>query len=226
MMTDHVDFATTLERLAKGAKLYKQERPTVKAFSAPLNVLVKGSNDKYPNEAYNFAPFFNLPNLHAIYGWKLGENDNDDPIMFNSPFARLEPRSCAVEYIELRSSKLHRDYLSCILNATIPDKLKTFIYEVGYAWAWSAADHPSIMKILSAHHDRLEELCLSHEIFTRINQKWTSRSRMQCLSFLLPRSKDLKSRRCLSGATTSFRMTGDRRGLQHMRRCGKRCRGI
>jgi hypothetical protein len=162
MMHKHVEFATMLERLAKGAKPSDQ-RPKIKKFSTPLDVLVKGNDDKYPNEPFNLAPFFNLPNLHALYGWKMGENDHDAPDMSNSSFGRLEPRSCPVEHIELRCSKLHNNFLACILNAAIPGKLKTFIYEVGCAWAWQPVDHSAIMENLSAHRDSLEELCLSHE---------------------------------------------------------------
>lgn len=78
---------------------------------------------------------------------------------------RLKPRSCPVECIKLRTSKLHSDNFRWMLNATIPGKLKTLNYEIGCTWAWYGISHPDIMASLREHHSTLENLALSHEPF-------------------------------------------------------------
>jgi hypothetical protein len=81
----------------------------------------------------------------------------------DDPFRRLKPRSCPVEYIKLRTSKLHKTNLRLLMDTTIPGKLKTFNYEIECTWAWCSVEHPAIMKSLRAHHDTLQSLWLSHE---------------------------------------------------------------
>lgn len=138
------------------------------ALSVPLDIMVTGVEDKYPNSPVDFAVFINLPNLRSIYGWGMG--DGDGGVGFDSnpetnPFVKLRPRSCPVEYIELRKSKLHTENFQHLLQATIPGKLKMFSYEVGGTWAWTDVEHPMIMTSLEPHHDTLDSLCLSHEDF-------------------------------------------------------------
>lgn len=133
-------------------------------FSVPLDVMVSGLNDKYPNSTFPTATIIHLPNLRSLYVWKAGDSDGDQESEL-CHFEELTPRSCLVEYIELRCSKLHMQNLEHLLHATIPGKLKTFNYEVGCTWAWCKTQHPSIMTSLRVHKDTLEGLGLSHEDF-------------------------------------------------------------
>lgn len=152
---DHADFVSVFELLANQVKSRDDH-------STPLvDVMVKGDDDKYPNPPAHVAALMHMPNLRSIYGWKMGDHEGDaDP-----DFARLKPRSSPVEYIELRTSKLHNDNFRHLMNATKPGSLKTLVYEIGCTWAWCQISHPDIMTSLRAHHQTLEALCLSHEEF-------------------------------------------------------------
>ncbi|KAF1840636.1 uncharacterized protein K460DRAFT_410052 [Cucurbitaria berberidis CBS 394.84] len=160
--TDNVFFIAMLERVAQRVKPFGKipwdptKLPAVEtfgslestAFSVPIDVMVKGFNDKYPNDPE----------------YLMGDSESP-PGLIKGPFAKLKPRSCAVEYIELRTSKLHKDNLQFLMNATIPGKLKTFNYEIGCTWAGCNVEHPAIMQSLEAHHNTLESLGLSHADF-------------------------------------------------------------
>jgi hypothetical protein len=131
-------------------------------FAAPVDIMIKGTSDKYPSNPDVLAAFFNLPNLHAIYAWRIGDSEMAEHEEENA-CSRLKPRSCPVEYIEVRFSKLHKDDLKFLMNATIPGKLKVFNYEIGGVWTWVTLKIPAIMESLEPHHDTLEYLGLSHE---------------------------------------------------------------
>lgn len=173
----HDDFITMLELIMNRVKSIDQlhhpqpdaTKQKVSAssttFLKPVNVMVTGTSDSPPHNPSTMAGFFNLPNLHALYAWRMGDSERDPAEDVQNTFARLKPRSCHVEYIELRTSKLHKLNLQCLMNATIPNKLKTFNYEIGCAWAWCNVEHLAIMKSLEAHHNTLESLGLSHEDF-------------------------------------------------------------
>jgi hypothetical protein len=155
---EHEDFNSTFELLAGQLKLINGYT------SPPLDVLVKGDDDKYPNKPIHIAVLLHMPNIRSLYGWKMGDHDGDlgeD----EDPFARLEPRSVSVEYIELRQSKLHVDCFRWMMNAVIPGRLKTLVYEIGCTWAWCGIFHSSIMASLRLHYHTLENLALSHEDF-------------------------------------------------------------
>jgi hypothetical protein len=155
---DHTDFHKLIPLLSKRFELL-DDQPCV-----PLDVLVKGEDDKYPNHPDSLTTMLHMPRLHAIYGWKMGDHDGEpDPV--HGEFARLRPRGHRVEAIELRCSKLHKDNFQFLMDATIPGNLKTFNYEVGCSWAWVNVEHPAIMKALAPHHKTLENLGLSHEDF-------------------------------------------------------------
>lgn len=134
------------------------------AFSRPIDIMIGSDTEKYPEDPEHVAPFFNLPYLRSLYAWKMGD-DEGEPDPDKSHFAKLRPRSCAVEYIELRCSKLHKQNFQWLMNATIPGKLKTLNYEIGCSWAWCDIDHPAMMKSLEIHQNSLECLGLSHERF-------------------------------------------------------------
>lgn len=152
---EHSEFVWLFEKIYSCRAMIDRLNPV------PIAVMVKGEDDKYPNNPTHLAIFFRLPNLRAIYGYKLG---NDETIAESEEsFARLRPRACPVETIELRSSKLRSDNFRHLINATIPGKLKTLIYEIGGVWAWCQVEHTAIMDTLAEHHDTLENLCLSHE---------------------------------------------------------------
>jgi hypothetical protein len=173
---EHPEFVAMLEMLTSqrksagdprlpainGHETKKASSIPLTAFSTPVDIMVKGTSDKYPSHTDVLAVFFNLPNLRAIYAWRFGDSELNTHEEGNAS-SRLKPRSCPVEYIELRFSKLHTDDLRSLMSATIPGKLKTFNYETGGAWIWVALQHPEIMKTLEPHHDTLESLGLSHE---------------------------------------------------------------
>jgi hypothetical protein len=166
----HEDFvnlwATIGDRLRSSATTSTAtatEQPHTKPLSVPIDIMIKGEDTKYPNDPVYLATFMHTPNLRSIYGWKYGDEGNPNPA--TNPLERLEPGSCPVECIELRTSKLHLDNYRLLLASTIPGSLKTFIYEIGCTWAWVTIEHPAIMQGLFPHRDTLESLCLSHEDF-------------------------------------------------------------
>ena len=137
------------------------------AVSDHIDIMVRftGPVHRYSNYTLHLANFFHLPNVRSIYGWRLGDMgdppDLEDP---KNPFATLQPRSCPVEYIELRRSQLHKDHFQLMMDATIPGKLKTFSYEIGdRSWSWCGTDHQAIMKSLQPHCESLEGLSLSYD---------------------------------------------------------------
>jgi hypothetical protein len=162
MFKEHADFAALLKSQAAQARSDSARKAP--ALTSPIHVMVKGEDDKYPNPPGNLTTFFHLPNVRTIYGWKFGDHDGE-PDLENGPFAELAPRSCPVEYVELRCSKLHKDNFRLMMNALIPEKLKTFSYEVGCTWAWCNVEHAAMMQSLSQYHETLESLALSHEDF-------------------------------------------------------------
>ncbi len=177
-MSEHENLEAMLERVRDRTKpfnnlpldpmqiteLEKARSANSVPFSLPIDIMVGSDADKYPEDPEHVAPFFNLPYLRFLYAWMMGD-DEGEPEPEKSHFAKLRPRSCAVEYIELRCSKLHKKKFQWLMNATIPGKLKTFNYEIGCTWAWCSVDHPAMMKSLEAHQDYLECLGLSHEDF-------------------------------------------------------------
>jgi hypothetical protein len=153
------------EPLANGTRRLPtdaQQGMQLDAVSEPIDIMVTGSNTKYSNNTTHLAAFFHLPNLRCIYAWKQGDGED---AMTDTPFAKLKPRSCPVEYVELRCSKLSIQNFTYLLDATVPGKLKTFSYEIGGAWAWCHTEHPVIMRSLQPHHETLQALGLSHESF-------------------------------------------------------------
>ncbi|KAH6234974.1 hypothetical protein HBI40_227460 [Parastagonospora nodorum] len=151
----HPDFVSVFELLADQLKSRDDH------LTPQVDVMVRGDDDKYPNPPVHVAALMHMPNLRSIYAWKMGDHEGDA----GPDFARLKPRSSPVEYIELRTSKLHNDNFRLLMNATKPGSLKTLVYEIGCAWAWCQISHLDIMTSLQAHHQTLEALCLSHEKF-------------------------------------------------------------
>jgi hypothetical protein len=152
----HDDFISTFELLADHLKLVDGNT------SPPVDVLVTGEDEKYPNLPIHVAALLHMPNIRSLYGLNMGD-DEGEPDPDSNPFARLKPRSCAVEYIELRTSKLYVDNFNWMMNAVIPGRFKTLNYEIGNTWAWCGIFHPAIMASLRPHHETLENLGLSHE---------------------------------------------------------------
>jgi hypothetical protein len=170
----HADFIALWPRIVNGIRSSNNAAVTSTtslttekartALSVPIDIMSTGSENKYPNDPIHFAMSMHLPNLRSIYGWRLGDAETvPDPE--SNPFAQLSPRSCPVEYIELRASKLHEDNFSYLLGTTIPGKLKSFSYEVGCTWAWCTVEHSKIMTSLVSHRGTLETLGLSHEYY-------------------------------------------------------------
>ena len=124
-------------------------------LTKPMNVLITTS---YKGERRHLESFFHLPCLRSLYAFKFG--DAEYLSMPEYPIAKLRPRSCGVQYIELRGSTLGENTLQYLVKATIPEKLKTFLYEM----ADLSIGHPSdLMRCLEDHQDHLETLALSYE---------------------------------------------------------------
>ena len=139
------------------------KKPRSMPLLVPIDIMAKGEHEKYPNDPAHIVTFMHMPNLRSLYGWKFGNEDEDDPNPAKNPYERLKAHSCPVENIELRESKLHKHNYKLLLAATVPGNLKTFIYEIGCTWAWVTIDHPAIMQGLLPHRHTLESLCLSYE---------------------------------------------------------------
>ncbi|KAL6703854.1 hypothetical protein ACN47E_008988 [Coniothyrium glycines] len=135
----------------------------VSSFTTPLTVMTREGYKRDPNQPGNLACFFHLPNLDRIYAWMMG--DNEEIYAHGSPlYMDLAPRSCPVQSIELRCSRLRDRNLKLLINATVPGRLTSFSYEIGPTWArWCTVDHHAIVASLSAHFETLKHLCLSHE---------------------------------------------------------------
>jgi hypothetical protein len=122
MLEEHADFITLFELIANRIELSStSDKRSIPYFPVPIDIMVKGTDDRYPNDTAHLALFFNISNLHSIYGWKMGDQANELQEDRDNPFAKLRPRSCHVAYIELRMSKLHKRNLQFLLDATIPE---------------------------------------------------------------------------------------------------------
>jgi hypothetical protein len=165
-LIDHDAFHSLMKLITSRVRSFDKasnpESPLATAFSAPIDVMVKADTDKYPNDPNQLTPFFHLPNLRSIYGVTMGDSEYQQK---NNPFELLKPRSCPIEYMEFRSSKLSQENLQHIFDAAIPGKLKAINYEVGCAWAWCAVNHSSMVKSLEAHYKTLKSLGFTHEEF-------------------------------------------------------------
>ncbi|KAH6876292.1 hypothetical protein BKA58DRAFT_138597 [Alternaria rosae] len=127
-------------------------------LTKPMDVLITESDD---GDIKYLESFFHLPYLRSLYAFKFGDGVYSG--MAESPFALLRPRSCSVQYIELRGSTLAEDTLQYLMKATIPEKLKTFLYEMGGPLTLRSAHLPHLMQCLEDHQDHLETLALSYE---------------------------------------------------------------
>ncbi|KAI4699828.1 hypothetical protein J4E89_011126 [Alternaria sp. Ai002NY15] len=126
----------------------------------PVDVFIRDSD---PGDVEYMASFFHLPNLRSMYAFKFGDDNENTNMMERNPFAELELRSCGVQYIELRASSLATHTLRDLIEATIPGKLKAFLYERGGPFTSRSAELPFVMRCLEDHQDHLETLALSYE---------------------------------------------------------------
>lgn len=121
---DHADFVDLFELVASRVlSIDRFSRP-------PLDVLVTAHDGQYPYDPKDVATFFHLSSLHRIYAWYHGDSEGDQDLE-NGPFAQLKPRSCPVEFVGLRYAKINRNNFRLLLNAIVPESLRTFKYEIG-----------------------------------------------------------------------------------------------
>jgi hypothetical protein len=131
-----------------------QEEP---AFINLTDVLIAGYDDKYPNEPAWFGAYLELPSIRRLHGYQLGNNEQES---ITETMAELGTGTSPVEEIELRESQLYAEDLERVLRAC--SKLKTFIYEVGHAWAWYTLRTSDIIHSMQPTKDTLEQLVLTH----------------------------------------------------------------
>lgn len=142
-------------------KVTKREAPFDRydnsAFANLSDVLIAGYDDKYPNAPDWFGAYLELPGIRRLYGYQMGNNTQEE---ITPTMAALGIGTSPVEELELRESKLYAEDLERILRAC--KNLKTFIYEVGHAWAWYPLQTSDIRKALSLQERTLENLVLDH----------------------------------------------------------------
>jgi hypothetical protein len=155
-MGDEDSLVSTLRKASKREKPFNQGNK----FSSLTDVLVAGYDDKYTVPPIMFGACLGLPALRRLHGLKIGENEQDEA---TETITEIPKGSSSIEEIELRESKLYSEDLKLLLS--IPKALKTFIYEVGHAWAWYSVDTNDILEGLSRHAESLENLVLDHPDF-------------------------------------------------------------
>ncbi|KAI4695833.1 uncharacterized protein J4E88_000003 [Alternaria novae-zelandiae] len=126
----------------------------------PVDVFIRDSD---AGDVEYLASFFHLPNLRSMYAFRFGDDDVNTNMMERNPFAVLGLRSCGVQYIELRASSLATHTLRDLIEATVPGKLKAFLYERAGPFTSRSAELPFLMRCLEDHQDHLETLALSYE---------------------------------------------------------------
>ncbi|KAI4927277.1 hypothetical protein J4E86_011785 [Alternaria arbusti] len=126
----------------------------------PVDVFIRDSD---AGDVEYLASFFHLPNLRSMYAFKFGDDNQNTNMMERNPFAVLGLRSCGVQYIELRASSLATHTLRDLIEATIPGKLKAFLYERVGPFTSRSAELPFLMRCLQDHQDHLKTLALSYE---------------------------------------------------------------
>ncbi|KAL3419333.1 hypothetical protein PVAG01_09555 [Phlyctema vagabunda] len=125
-------------------------------FAQLTDVMVAGYEDKYPCEPDVFGACLNLPALKNLYGYLMGSNEQSE---VTAALKALRPASSSVELIELRRSQLFMEDLECVLKAC--KGLKTFIYEVGVAWAWTDLKMADVLESMLTQKHSLEHLSLT-----------------------------------------------------------------
>lgn len=151
---DHL--VSTMRKVSQGEKPFDKGD----TFSALTDVLVAGNDDKYPTSPIMLGACLGLPSLRRIHALNMGQNEQEEATEL---LADLQEGGSSVEEIELRGSKLYSEDLEHILSA--PKALRTFIYEVGQAWAWYPVDTNDIHEGLSRHKESLESIVLDHPDF-------------------------------------------------------------
>ena len=126
----------------------------------PVDVFIRDSD---AGDVEYLASFFHLTDLRSMYAFKFGDDDENSNMMERNPFAVLGLRSCGVQYIELRASSLATHTLRDLIEATIPGKLKAFLYKRACSLTSRSAELPFLMRCLEDHQDHLETLALGYE---------------------------------------------------------------
>ena len=140
-------------------KVAKREAPFDKrpAFANLTDVLIAGYDDKYPNAPDWFGAYLELPSIRRLHGYQLGNNEQGS---VTATMADLGSGTSPVEELELRESKLYAEDLDRVLKAC--RNLKTFIYEVGHAWAWYPLRTQDIRSAMKPLEKTLENMVLDH----------------------------------------------------------------
>ncbi|KAK0101211.1 hypothetical protein ONS95_012807 [Cadophora gregata] len=121
------------------------------------DVLISGWDEKYPNPPDMIGAYMELPSIRRVHCYQLGNNEQD---AVTESLGTLGIATSPVEELELRGSQLYAADLDKILKSC--RNLKTFIYEVGHAWAWYTVRTSDIMDSMKAVEKTLENLVLDH----------------------------------------------------------------
>ncbi|KAH6711879.1 hypothetical protein BKA61DRAFT_611744 [Leptodontidium sp. MPI-SDFR-AT-0119] len=128
------------------------------------DVLVSGWDEKYPNSPDLLGAYLELPSIRRLHGYQMGNNDQTK---VTEAMGALGTGSSPVEELELRASQLYGLDLDRVLKSC--RNLKTFIYEVGHAWAWYPLRTSDIMNSMTAVEKTLENLVLEHSEYVTDN---------------------------------------------------------
>jgi len=145
-------------------------------FTELTDIMINGFGAEYvisPDLLFTLACA--LPAVERISGNWLKNFRKDDVTQL---MAKLSSKSSNVIFIELRNSRLNTAYVTQLLTAC--KRLKTFIYEVHFAyWAGSSNYAHAIRAALKPHEESLEELCLDHNLL----DEWKEETYAVALSF-------------------------------------------
>lgn len=145
--------------LTKLAEVLICVRYSSKTLHPPMSIsnFMQGWDEKYPNSPDMIGAYMELPSMRRIHGYQLGNNDQD---AVTESLGALGIGTSPVEEIELRETQLYAADLDKILKSC--RNLKTFIYEVGHAWAWYTLRTSDIMNSMKAVEKTLENLVFDH----------------------------------------------------------------
>ncbi|PVH73173.1 hypothetical protein DL98DRAFT_58015 [Cadophora sp. DSE1049] len=145
--------------LTKLAEVLICVRYSSKILHPPLSIsdFMQGWDEKYPNSPDMIGAYMELPSIRRVHGYQLGNNDQET---VTESLGALGTGTSPVEELELRQTQLYAADLDKILKSC--RNLKTFIYEVGHAWAWYTLRTSDIMNSMKAVEKTLEKLVFDH----------------------------------------------------------------
>ncbi|KFY27876.1 hypothetical protein V493_03246 [Pseudogymnoascus sp. VKM F-4281 (FW-2241)] len=127
-------------------------------FTQLSDILLIGSEYKYPSKYALFGACCRLPAVKRVYGHAFGAEDNRPQLR---AFTGV-PSS--LETLELRNSKLQLDDLGFILGGL--QSLHTLIYHIGNPWARAPVWTLHILSAFAIHAKSIRRLAINHEEYS------------------------------------------------------------